>query len=62
MEDFFQRFHGAVRQHAFGLDEEPGHFTLPTFIHFALRHPGAGTFEIVGFEISDEKAVRAQEQ
>ena len=61
MKNFFQGLHGTVRKSTVRLNEETGHFSLPTFIHFAAGHSGTGALEIFCFEISNEKTIRAKE-
>src|SRR5438477_5639375 len=62
MKYFFQRNHHTIRQNALRLHEKPSHFALPAFIYFSFGHLRTRTFEIRGFQITDEQPVEPEKQ
>jgi hypothetical protein len=60
VEDFLKRLHRAIRQYSIRLNEEIAHLALPSIIHFTSCHARPRSFEILGFQISDQKAVFTQ--
>src|ERR1700730_3080936 len=62
VKDFFQRLHGAIGQHAVGLNEKVTHLALPAFLHFASSHRRSGAFKVLRLQIADKKAVVSQER
>src|SRR2546430_9444359 len=62
MKYFFQRNHHTIRQNALRLHEKPSHFALPAFIYFSFGHLRTRTFEIRGFQITDEQPVGPEKQ
>ena len=62
MKDFFQRLHGAIGQHAVGLNEKVAHLALPALVDFPLGHSGTGALKVLRLQIANQKAIVAQEQ
>jgi hypothetical protein len=62
MKNLFERSHGLVRQEALGLHEESGHFALPAVVYFAGSHARACALEVLGLEVADQEAIRAEEE